>query len=131
MLRLLIAGFLMAHALIHGAIWLPQAFFGAKEWAPGSPFDPGHSWLLSPSVGNAARWPSVLLAVAAAVMYLAAGAGLFAGDEWWRTAAVAASVLSLALFALYFNPWLSLAVVIDVAIIWALVWRGWLSAGIA
>jgi hypothetical protein len=43
------------------------------------------------------------------VLYISGGVGLFACLECWRTVTAAASVASLALFALYFNPWLSLA----------------------
>jgi hypothetical protein len=41
MWRLLFVGFLIAHALVHGAIWATPA---SKD--PKAPFDAGHSWLL-------------------------------------------------------------------------------------
>lgn len=127
MLRLTIGVFLIAHGLIHAAIWLPQA---ASRSAPASgtaPFDPGYSWLFSGVSEDASRWLAALLAIVAAALYIGGGFGLFAHLEWWRAITVAASVASLALFALYFNPWLSLAVLIDVALVWALVWIHWPS----
>lgn len=125
MLRLAIGVFLVAHGLIHAAIWLPQAITRAAPASGTAPFDPGHSWLVSALSGDAARWLAALLALAAAVLYAGAAGGLFAHQEWWRSATVTASVISLALFVLYFNPWLALAVLIDVALIWALVWGQW------
>jgi hypothetical protein len=69
------------------------------------------------------------LAIAAMVLYVSAGIGLFAHFDWWRMVTVAGSVISLVLFALYFNPWLSLAVLIDMALVWALLWAHWPSVG--
>ncbi len=127
MLRLAIGVFLVAHGLIHAAIWLPQAITRAVPTSGTTPFDPGHSWLVSALNADAARWLAALLALTAAVLYVGAAGGLFTHQEWWRVTTVAASVISLALFALYFNPWLALAVFIDVALVWALVWGQWPS----
>jgi hypothetical protein len=125
MLRLAIGVFLIAHGLIHAAIWLPQAASRSVRASGTAPFDPGYSWLFSGVGEDAARWLAALLAIAAAVLYVSGGIGLFAHLEWWRGATITASVASLVLFALYFNPWLSLAVLIDVALVWALVWARW------
>ncbi len=128
MLRFAFGVFLIAHGLIHAAIWLPQV---ASRSAPASgtaPFDPGYSWLFSGVSEDASRWLAALLAIVAAALCISGAVGLFTHLEWWRAVTVAASVSSLALFALYFNPWLSLAVLIDVALVWALVWVHWPSA---
>lgn len=127
MLRIAIGVFLVAHGLIHAAIWLPQAITRVAPANGTAPFDPGHSWLVSALNADAARWFAALLALAAAALYVGAAGGFFAHQEWWRGATVVASVVSLALFALYFNPWLALAVLIDVALVWALVWGHWPS----
>ena len=62
---------------------------------------------------------------------LAAGAGfavaaglLITGSDVWMTVTIAAAALGLMLKALYFNPWLSLGVLIDVGLI-ALVGTSW------
>ena len=96
--------FLIAHGLVHLAIWLPPA----KDDAP---FDPGRSWLL----GEARPLARPLAVLVCAVLVLAGllvliGAGVAAG------AAVVGATISLALVALTFNPWLSAAVAINVAI---------------
>jgi hypothetical protein len=127
MVRVAIGVFLVAHGLIHAAIWLPQAFGVRASSDPASPFDPGYSWLFSGFSDGGARWLSVLLALVAALAFVAAGVGLFAHQGWWRTLTVGASAVSLALFLFYFNPWLSLAVPIDVALLWALLWAHWPS----
>ena len=117
MLRLLIAGFLIAHGLIHAAIWLPQAFGVRAAADPGAPFDPGYSWLITGASAGGARWLSIFLALVAAIGYVIAGTGLLAHQSWWTTFAVAASAASLALFLLYFNVWLSAAVLIDISLL--------------
>ena len=96
--------FLIAHGLVHLAVWLPPA----KDDAP---FDPGRSWLL----GQARPLTRALAVLACAVLVLAGllvliGAGSAAG------AAAVGAAISLALVALTFDPWLSGAVAINVAI---------------
>lgn len=96
--------FLVAHGLVHLAIWLPAP----KEDAP---FDPGHSWLL-----GAVRRPAGGLAVAAGALFALAGVLVLAGEDAGAALAVAGAVVSLALVLMTFHPWLMGAVVIDVAI---------------
>jgi hypothetical protein len=96
--------FLVAHGLVHLAIWLPAP----KEDAP---FDPGYSWLL-----GAVRRPARTLAVAAGVLFALAGVLVLAGADAGAAVAVAGAAVSLALVLLTFHAWLLGAVVIDVAI---------------
>jgi hypothetical protein len=96
--------FLVAHGLVHLAIWLPAP----KEDAP---FDPGHSWLL-----GAVRRPARALAVAAGALFALAGVLVLAGADAGAALAVAGVAVSLALVLLTFHAWLLGAVVIDVAI---------------
>jgi hypothetical protein len=96
--------FLVAHGLLHLAIWLPEP----KQDAP---FDPGHSWLL-----GAVRRPARALAVAAGALFALAGVLVLAGGDAGAALAVAAAVVSLALVLVTFHPWLIGAVAIDVAI---------------
>jgi hypothetical protein len=69
MMRLLIGGFLIAHGLVHIAVWgLPN-----NQTAQGSPFVSSHSWLIGSTKGLAA-----VLAVVVAVVLISGGAALFA-----------------------------------------------------
>jgi len=95
---------LVAHGLLHLAIWLPEP----KEDAP---FDPGHSWLL-----GAVRQPARGLAVAAGALLAFAGELVLAGADAGGALVVAGAAVSLALVVLTFHPWLLAAVAIDVAI---------------
>src|SRR4026207_1011810 len=65
MWRFLFIAFLIAHGLVHLAIWLMPKPPGQK-----APFDPDHSWLLGDQ-----KTVAVVLAVAAAAVLMAGGAG--------------------------------------------------------
>ena len=121
MTKLLIGGFLIAHGLIHAAVWATPKGNGPQ------PFDPSRSWLLD-TFGIAqgpARTLSIVLAVAAAAGFVAAGAALLAGNDWWRVIAIVTAAESLPLFLLFFNPWLTLGAAIEVGILYALVVSHW------
>ena len=96
---------LVAHALVHLAIWLPQPRDGA-------PFDPGRSWLL----GDARRLARHL-SVAAATLLAGAGVLLLAGAGLGSGVAIAGASVSLVLVLVTFNAWLLGAVALDVAIV--------------
>jgi hypothetical protein len=49
------------------------------------------------------------------------GIGLFAHQDWWQAAAIAGAALSLLLLVLFFNPWITVGVAINVAVILVLV----------
>ena len=96
--------FLIAHGLVHLAVWLPEP----KDDAP---FDPGHSWIL-----GEARPLTRTLATAACMLFVAAGALVLAGGSLGTGLAVAGAAVSLLLVLLAFHPWLLGAVAIDVGI---------------
>jgi hypothetical protein len=101
-----IAGlFLIAHGLLHLAIWLPKP--DAK-----APFDVGHS----PFAGNVRRLAAAL-AVVAALVLAAGGLGLIAGASWWAPVTIAGAAISAALLLLTFNQWWLIALGINAAII--------------
>jgi hypothetical protein len=97
--------FLIAHGLIHLAIWLPKS-------DPKAPFDAGHS----PFAGNVRRLAATL-AAAAAVVLAAGGLGLIAGASWWAPAAIAGAAISAVLLLLTFNKWWLIALGINAGII--------------
>jgi hypothetical protein len=111
---------LLAHGLIHVAIYAPPT-------AADAPFDPRHSWLVG---GPRQARPFLLtFAYASAAAFAIAGIGLFAHQDWWQPAAIVAAALSLLLLVLFFNPWLTIGVAINVAVILVLVQTDWPSAG--
>lgn len=104
--------FLMAHGLIHAAIWCTP-FDPAK-----APFDPRHSWLaIRLGLGGPARRLSVMFALAATVLFLISGAGVLAGAPWAGAVAVTAAAISFLLTVLVFHRWLSLNLLINAGII--------------
>jgi hypothetical protein len=96
--------FLIAHGLVHIAIWIPEP----KEDAP---FDPHRSWLLGD-----VRQLTRALAVTACVVLVTAGVLVLTGAGLGAGLAVTGAAVSLAVVLLSFHPWLLGAVAIDVAI---------------
>lgn len=120
MWRFVFIGFLLVHGLIHLGVWAAPSAQGR-----GAPFDPAHSWLLGDR-----RAVAVTLAVASAALFTAAGVALLAHAGVWRPLTVAGSVVSLVLLAGWFHPWLSLAVVLDAALLAGVVWLDWPPAAV-
>jgi hypothetical protein len=112
----LVVFFLIAHGLVHLAVWLPRP---QQEPEKPPPFAPDHSALLtrvSVTQSTSHRLAAVL-AVASAVAFVITGLALAIGGDWVVPLAVLASLLGLALKVLYFNPWLSFGVLIDLAVL--------------
>ena len=121
MITALVAAFLIVHGLLHPGVWAEPAR------AEGSAsFDPGHSWALTAAHVSAAPARAAALALAwyTAVVYVVAGAGTMAGSNWWTTAAIVAASSGLALKAIWFHPWLTVGVLLDVGVIVAVA-CGW------
>ncbi len=121
MTRLLWAGFLLAHGLIHPAIYAIP-----KDPTKPAPFDPSHSWALTSAhvAEHPARTLGVAMAGLTAVLYAAAGVVLLGDSSPWMPLAVCAAVTGLLLKGLYFHPWLAIGVLIDVGVLWAAI-AGW------
>ncbi|MEU6378741.1 hypothetical protein [Streptomyces sp. NPDC046909] len=124
MTALLVAAFLVVHGLLHPGVWTaPQQPGGTP-----APFTPGHSWLLvSAGVPAAtARTAALTLAWCTALVYVVAGAGVPADAGWWPTAALVAASGGLMLKAVWFDPWLSVGVLLDLGVITAVAcsWPG-------
>ena len=122
MITTLVVAFLLAHGLVHFAIWLPHP---DPDPATSAPFAPDHSAVLTKtSVPQAtARKVSTTLAVAAGVGFVLTGLAVAIDAAWAVPVAVIASLLGLGLKALFFNPWLLIGVALDVGVlVGALTW---------
>ena len=106
MVRYLVGGFLIVHGIGHsGGYWM-----FVKSWLSPVLTDTPLKWLF------AAIW------LVALVGYCVAGIGLFQMQSWWRTLAIAASVVSLVVSVLYIQGVPLNAAVADVVILVALLW---------
>jgi hypothetical protein len=128
---LVLGAFLVAHALIHLSYLTPAPprTAGGPEW----PFAMDRSWLVT-GVGvdpDVARTLGTVLVAPTAALFVAAGLatlGWLLPTAWWPTLVVGGSVLSAITLALFFHPWLVLGLVIDWALLWAVLVLGWSPA---
>lgn len=132
-MKLLLAAFLAAHAMIHVSYLtpVPPRTAGGPEW----PFEMGRSWLVSGAhldPGLVRTLGTALVAATIALLVLAAlsAAGWVVPAEWWPSLAVGGAVASLATLAVFFHPWILLGIAIDLIILWAVAGMGWRPAGI-
>ena len=128
--RLAVAGFLLAHALIHVAFVAPTP--PATADGPAWPFTTSDSWLFS-RLGvdpNEARLVAMaLVAVTIGAFAVAALSTLgVAPHALWAPAVAAGATASLALLVAFFHPWLVLGAGIDLALLWAALAAGWVPA---
>lgn len=115
----LVIGFLL---MIHGfAHWnLPTG------WGK-SPTE--HSWLLGSLHAEASTIHVIgtVLWIVTLFAFLAAGGALFAHLSWWRTLAVASSIVSLVMILLFWKPALVFGALVDIGVIAALLVAHWPS----
>ena len=114
MVRTVVGLLLIAHGLVHLLYLMPR-----PEDDPSYPFVPETRWSAK-LVGvepSTAKTVAASLAVAVAAVLLVSGIALFADADIWKVAAATGSLLSLALLLLFFHPWLTIGVAIDVAIL--------------
>lgn len=114
MIRVVIGVFLILHGILHPAIYAAPV-----EPDKDMPFDPRRSWALTAAhftyVGTARVGEATSVLVAA--VYVASGVALLAGTSWWIPLAVAGAAAGLAFKGLYFHPWLSIGVLLDVVVL--------------
>jgi hypothetical protein len=139
-MRIFIIAVLLAHGLVHASLsWVPLPAANG----PHTPFWPtwwrdavDPTWPVN-RLGVAAPvartlgwilWLATLLGFAAAGLGLLGLPGLKA--IWQSTAAVSA-VISLLMLALYWHPWLVIGVLLDLAVLGALVWPRWPGLNLA
>ena len=115
MTTVLVAGFLVAHGLIHLAIWLPHP---PSDPDKPPPFVPDHSAVLTRvAPRRATHRLSVGLAVAAGAGFALAGVAVATSAGWAAGAAVAAALAGLTLKLVFFHPWLLVGILLDLAVL--------------
>jgi hypothetical protein len=116
MVDVLVIGFLVLHGLLHLVVWLPKPDPDAEKPPP---FHPDHSTVLTAVAAPQATTHrvSIALAVAATVGYVMAGLVLAFGASWAAVALTIAAGLGLLLKGLFFHPWLSVGVLLDILVL--------------
>jgi hypothetical protein len=130
LVRLLIAGFLVAHAAIHLAFVTPAP--PATASGPAWPFSTDQSWLVARLGWSPEAVQGLAYAlVAGTIVAFAAGAlaaiGVLPASIWAPSVAIGA-VISLVTLVAFFHPWLVLGIAIDAGLLWAAVIAGWAPA---
>ncbi len=107
MTRVAAGVFLLLHAIITAAIWIPPQRVGGemRGWGWHA------SWLFAGS-----RPTMITLAVFASAALGIAGVGVLGDRGWWAGAGLAGAVVSIALIAATFTPWWSAAIVINLMV---------------
>jgi hypothetical protein len=125
--RLLLTGFLLAHALIHlGFISpAPRATAGGPAW----PFVMDRSWVLAPlglgpDTARVLGTALVALTIAGFAVAALVALGILPGALWAPSVAVGAGA-SMAVLVLFFHPWLILGVGIDLGLLWVVLVANW------
>jgi hypothetical protein len=130
-MRLLLAAFLTAHALIHLSYLTPAPprTAGGPEW----PFEMARSWAvasmgLDASLVRLLGTSLVVVTVALLVAASLATMGWLIPGAWWPTLVIGGAIASILTLALFFHPWILLGFVIDAALLWAVLVANWLPA---
>jgi hypothetical protein len=125
----LVAIFLILHGLAHAIVALAPSP-GAPEKGVATFFS-GMGSRLPTRLGlseSTSRVIATVLSVFAAIGFLASGLALFGmlvPFEWWRTLAIASAVVSLGLVVIFWNRYAIASLLINVAILVALVFANW------
>jgi hypothetical protein len=127
LVRLVVAAFLLGHAMIHAGFLAPRPPLTAT--GPTWPFVLEQSWILDAfhvdrEIGRLIGM--ALVAVTVAGLGIAAIATLGVGPaSLWTAAVGVGSMGSLGVLLLFFNPMLVLGVGIDLALVWTVFVLGW------
>ncbi len=128
--RWLLAGFLVAHGLIHVLFLVPEdAVTGTADW----PFGMGRSWVAD-SVGLEVGVVRLIGVVLIGVVVLALGlaalstGGVLVPAGWWPALTTCGAAASALLLALFFSPALVLGVAIDAVLAWVALASVWVPA---
>ena len=130
--RLLVAALLLGHALIHLGFVSPRppATAGGPAW----PFELSRSWLLD-ALGAGSDLNrlvgTALIAVTVAGFALAVLAAVGVMPTLWAAGIAAGAVGSLGVLVLFFHPWLTLGLAIDLALLWVVLVARWTPESLA
>jgi hypothetical protein len=117
MLRWVVAGLLVAHGLVHIAVW------ASTKVAEGQGSIPDRSWILGTQHSLVLGMTDLVVA-----LFALAGVALLFQAGWWPQLTVASASASLLLVALFpgaiVGPWIVAPIAINVALI-AAVWLSW------
>lgn len=101
MTHILFGIFIVLHGLVH-LLYLGQSA-RIFELQPGMVWPDG-AWAFSHLLGNeTTRTLANILLVLAALVFIAGGVGLFAGQDWWRQVIVSAAIFSSVVYVLLWN----------------------------
>ena len=135
MLKTALAIFVIAHGLVHAILAIapnpadpnpiPGEFFTAID----------RSWLLPKFGLNAPtiQWIGIVLVALSTLGFVLTGLGIFgvAGlSTIWRAIAIISAITSLLLLVTFWHPWLTVGVLIDIAMLIALMWTNWPSVNV-
>jgi hypothetical protein len=111
-----LVAFLVLHGLLHAAIWLPHP---TPDPDRPPPFLPDHSGVLTVAAvrQDTAHRLAVGLAIATTVTYVLAATAVAVAADGAVSVAVGAAVLGLALKFVFFHPWLTLGVLLDLLVL--------------
>jgi hypothetical protein len=122
MTKTLFGIFLILHGLVHAAIWLPAP----KEKQI---FNANHSWFFDAvkMQSGTIRGIAIAACLVAFLTLVIGGIGILSHQNWALTPVLIGAIVSLILIVAYFNPWMSLAVLLDIGIIYLTAIRHWPS----
>ena len=127
-MKLLLAAFLAAHALIHVSYLTPAPAqtAGGPEW----PFEMGRSWLvtgvgLDPALVRALGTALVIVTIALLAAAALATVGWIVPAGWWPSLVVGGAVASALTLTVFFHPWILLGFAIDAVLLWAVLVAEW------
>ena len=127
-MKLLLAVFLAAHALIHVSYLTPAPArtAGGPEW----PFEMARSWAVAalgvdPALVRALGTALVIVTIALLVGAALATAGWIVPAAWWPSMVVGGAIASALTLALFFHPWILLGLAIDAALVLAVLVADW------
>lgn len=129
-MKILFGLLMIVHGLVHAGL-TPAPIPNDSESKPGAFFTASsRSWLL-PQLGlnaPAVRWIGIVLVALSTLGFVLAGLGVLGVPGLtlvWRTLAIGSSCLSLLLLILFWHPWIIVGALIDVVILYTLVWMKW------
>jgi hypothetical protein len=123
-MNVVLALVVLAHGIGHVLFLAPTVRFA--NWADQT----GHSWLVTPLLGDmATQLVGGLIWIATIALFVAGAGGFLGGQDWWRAATVAGAILSIVGIVLMWDGIATtnavLALVFDVLILGSLLWLRW------